>query len=487
MSKINLELVLLSFLCGVVGGAGYVWFSVVAIFGCWCWVFRVRERERGRVSRLVPWGRVSRLVPWGRVSWLSLIVCLLVFGGGWMRADYVYEERYDFVRSFVGEGQVMVSGEVVNDPVMFESASFVTIWDSERGGKVRMKVARYPEYWRGQVMMAKGRVEVDERSFESGTVFIDRSAVEAVHDPDGALGVIFGARRTVVEQMQRLFPGSVGGFLVGIIAGGTRGLSREVSQDVRATGLTHIVAVSGYNVALVLQVLMFVLVAAGVARRHKLIPMTGFLVIFVLFVGASASAVRAALMGFLTVFALVSGRKRGLFLAILWSGFFMVLYDPTVLLEDRGFQLSFLATIGVSYLAPLLYTGKNPIFLAFFSTLAVYLCTLPVLFSFEQFSLIGLVTNIVFVPFIPYFMILGVLVFSLSWLYFPLAALIGRLGSIVIDLYFQGIHLFAHLPFAVIQVPPMSGVMIAVYYAFLLEIWHRLGALREHHQLRREP
>ncbi len=459
MSKIHLELVLLSFLCGVVGGAGHAWFSVIAVFGCGYWVFRESPRETLARAR----GE--------RVSWLSFVVCLVLFGGGWMRADYVYEERQDFVRSFVGEGQVVVSGEIVNDPVMRETASFVTIWDDARGGEVRMKVARYPEYWRGQLMIAKGRVVVDEQSFETGSVFIDRPVVVAVRDPDGVLGVIFDARKAVVEQMQRLFPGSVGGFLVGIIAGGTRGLSREVSQDVRATGLTHIVAVSGYNVALVLQVLMFVMTWARVSRRHKLIPMTIFLVIFVLFVGASASAVRAALMGFLTVFALVSGRKRGLFLAILWSGFFMVLYDPTVLLEDRGFQLSFLATIGVSYVAPLLYTGKNFIFLAFFSTLAVYLCTLPVLFSFEQFSLIGLVTNIVFVPFIPFFMILGVSVFFMSWIFFPLAALIGRLGSILIDLYFQGIHLFAHLPFAVVQVPSMSGLVAVAYYAVLITCW----------------
>lgn len=470
-----LELYLLAFLSGItwcsLGGVVGVW-VLVSIAGWYAW-----WRLRGRVV--------------GRRTWCTMAcLCLLFFSAGYFRLYFAEKERHDFSQLLRGmHGDISLSGVLDADPVMREQGSLVTMEVENlmsggvslaRHGMVRLELPRYPEYWRGQKMIVKGRVEWSDVS----RIWVMRRAlVVKADDPEGLSGWVLGLRQHLVAQMVKLFPGSAGGFLLGIIAGGGRGVSQSVLDDVRATGLTHVIAVSGYNVTLVLGLVLSVF--AWVPRRWKVVPMGGVLLVFLLLVGMSASALRAALMGFLMVYALSAGRKRDLLLALLWSAIGMLLWRPFMLVEDRGFQLSFLATIGVCYLAPEVVArakGRAPSWMQhfilepFLTTLAVYLVTVPVLFSFQQFSLIGLVTNVVFVPFIPVFMVLAVGALIVSLIFWPLGFFVGRLGTVVVDGYFFALHGFAVLPFSNIEVPPMSSWVVIVYFNLLVVVYAKLRA-----------
>ncbi len=459
-----LEVFLLAFLSGIIGGSfGWITGGIVVVSSyCFFWY-----RSRRRLTWLV-----------------ALIICSMVLLG-YGRLYVAQQGRESFSRFLVSSGEIgqvpmTFSGVIDSDPAETEKGSMAYV--NVGMGVIRVGLPRYPLLWRGQLVTVRGKVALAR----DGTTWAMPEAIAVrVEDPHGITGFVFHARREVITRMGKLFPGSSGGFLVGVLAGGSRGMSRSVIDDVRATGLTHVIAVSGYNVTIVLSLIIGAF--AYLPRRWKALPVGVFLVLFVLFVGLSASALRAAIMGFLSVYALAVGRKRGLFLALLWSAIFMLLWKPFMLVEDRGFQLSFLATIGVCYIAPIM-TSRIPsafspwirefLLEPFLMTFAVYLATLPVLFSFEQFSLIGLVTNIIFVPFIPYCMILASLVLTLSFIYFPFALFLGHLGTILIDVYFFLIHQFAILPFSNIQVPQMARSFVMSYYHILCATVFRMTASR---------
>ena len=481
-----LELYLLAFLSGILWcslGSAMGGSVIVSVSGWYVWLC-----FRGRALR-------------GRRWCVLACVVLVFFSCGYIRLYIAEKERSEFSEILRAvTGSVMLVGVLDGDPSVREQGSLVTMEVEKivsgevslmRHGMVRVELPRYPTYWRGQVMTVFGSVEWAEMS---GMWMMRRAQVRSVKDPSGLSGAMLLVRQRLVAQMVRLFPGSAGGFLLGVIAGGSLGVSQGILADVRATGLTHVIAVSGYNVTLVLGLAMHMF--AWVPRKWKLVPMGSVLLIFLLLVGMSASALRAALMGFLMVYALSVGRKRDLLLALLWSAIGMLAWRPFMLVEDRGFQLSFLATVGVCYLAPevvqrvssvasikrMMDAGpvgswvKNLILEPFFTTFAVYLVTVPVLFSFQQFSLIGLVTNVVFVPFIPFFMVLAVGVLMVGLVFWPLGFFLGRLGTLVVDSYFFVLHGFAVLPFSNIQVPPMTGWVVVMYFNFLMVVYVKLRA-----------
>lgn len=485
----HIELYLLAFLSGIIWFSLSTFLGVLVLISGFVWYFL-----------MMPAAKRGRMYAYRLHAWCVMVcICCMFFAAGYIRIFYAERGRSEFSQILRGvTGQVTLSGVLDGDPIVREQGSVVTMEvetlmvgevSLARSGMVRLELPRYPEYWRGQLLVVVGRVEWSE-VMRMWTM--RRGQVHSVEHPGGLSGMVLSVRQRLIERMGQLFPGSAGGFLLGILAGGGRGVSRDVLDDVRATGLTHVIAVSGYNVTLVLGLVMGVF--AWVPRKWKVLPIAGALLIFVLLVGMSASAVRAALMGFLMVYALSAGRKRELLLALLWSAIAMVLWRPFMLMEDRGFQLSFLATIGVCYLAPEILERVNHsrfvvrmverwglwlktlLFEPFFTTFAVYLVTVPVLFSFQQFSLIGLVTNVIFVPFIPMFMLLAVVGLIVSIVFWPLGFFVGRLGALVVDWYFLALHGFAVLSFSNIEVPPMSNWVVILYFNMLVWLYTKMRA-----------
>lgn len=409
-------------------------------------------------------------------GWRMIFAVLIFFSIGFFRSAQV-EWHIDFFLNLVVFEQEMssfpleFSGVVHDDPVRISGFQKVKLEVSlhDIDGELLLMLPLYPEVWRGQVLTVRGDVTVKDL-YGRREIAMLKPQVLNIHDGDGFFARIAFLRRFFVLRMQRLFPESVGGFLVGILAGGSRGLSPELVIDFRRTGLTHILAVSGSNVTILLQFLSVVF--AFISRQYKFFVLGFCVLLFVVFVGFEPSAVRAGWMGFLGLLALSFGRVKHLSLMLLWSAFFMLILDPSLLLHDRGFQLSFLATIGVSYVTPLVVIGFVKLRISILEpmggTIAVYILTFPIMASFGAFPAVGIFTNLIFVTIIPLAMLLGAGLFTLSVISFSLSYFFARIASVFLDLYFKAIHLFSSLPFAVWQTPPMSKYVAVCYYAMLL-------------------
>ncbi|MEK7523980.1 MAG: ComEC/Rec2 family competence protein [Patescibacteria group bacterium] len=252
-----------------------------------------------------------------------------------------------------------------------------------------------------------------------------------------------------IGRLNAVFPEPASSFAAGILFGSRSSLPKNIVNDFKQTGLTHILALSGYNIVILITFIESLL--SFLNRRWRNIFALIFIFVFTLLVGAGASVVRAAIMGSLGLFARIFGRPSAGLRALFITGYIMILFDPFLLLYDIGFQLSFGATAGI-----LLFTNplkKRLAFLpnwlgmrdSFTTTTAAQAFTLPlIIFYFQGFSIVTPAANLVVLPFMPILMLGSFL-----------ALLIGKIPAaptlLIFDAVLAVIHFFASLPFSFVS------------------------------------
>lgn len=221
-------------------------------------------------------------------------------------------------------------------------------------------------------------------------------------------------RRKFSAGMQTALPEPEASFGLGLLVGQRNTLPADVSQALLMVGLTHIIAVSGYNLTVLLEAAKRLF--GG--RSKVLYTLLSLLLIagFLLVAGTSASIVRAAVISIIGLTAWYFGRTVRPLLLILLAASLTAWANPVYLWADISWYLSFLAFFGVLVVAPqlsaLLYRHKQPPLLMqiVIESLCAELMTIPfVLYIFGQVSLIGLVANMLVVALIPLAMLLGLL------------------------------------------------------------------------------
>ena len=247
--------------------------------------------------------------------------------------------------------------------------------------------------------------------------YLERQGIGAIARPfavevigrEGGVGPAVGALRgMLLEGLNRLVPEPEAALGAGILLGVRGSIDPDLNDAFARAGLTHVVAISGWNIAIVTAIVM------GLLRPLERRPggrwtVTGIAVAlvagYVLLTGASPSVVRAALMAGCLLAAKLGGSRTHAASALGLAAMLMLLAAPSVL-WDVGFQLSLLATAGlvwfgaavesrVRWLPPLV---REPIAL----TLAAQLTTLPIiLVNFERLSLVAPIANVLVVPFVP--------------------------------------------------------------------------------------
>ena len=346
--------------------------------------------------------------------------------GGWRQAatDPSVTDPSASVASLVG-GEHRVVGTVVDDPRPRADRIQVVLADviepeSQRAFTDRLLV------WmpRGLDVRAGSRLEVGARielaeDFDGfayreylarqGIGAIARARTTEVHPPPGGLGSVIGAvRRTLLDAMNELVPEPEAALGAGILLGVRSSIAPEINDAFATAGLTHVVAISGWNIAIVAALVLALVRPLGRLRGGRwTTALTAAAVVgaYVLLTGASPSVVRAALMaGAMLVGRLGGSRAHGTS-ALGLAALVMLLSAPAVL-WDVGFQLSLLATAGLIWFGPSIEGGlgrwpgwlREPVAL----TLAAQLTTLPViLVNFERLSLVAPISNVLVVPLVP--------------------------------------------------------------------------------------
>jgi len=225
--------------------------------------------------------------------------------------------------------------------------------------------------------------------------------------------ILVGVRDSIVEKIFIALPEPHGSLLAGILLGNRVRLDRELLEVFRLVGLSHIIAVSGYNLTImtanirsVLKPIFGIKVTLAVASLAVLS--------FVLLSGAPASIIRAAVMAAILLVGEYLGRPQRSLGALTLAAGVIVLFQPKIIF-DIGFQLSLAATYGLIRLAPVITYGlgkfrlPNWLKLVLGETLAATIMTAPLIIAvFERLAIISPIANIFVVPLIPLLMAVGI-------------------------------------------------------------------------------
>jgi len=345
----------------------------------------------------------------------------------------------------IPEGNITFIGKVVAEPDIRQTHTKLTIAETtitkakprSIKGMILVTAAKYPEYQYGDKLKITGELKTPQvfKGFNYKNYLLKDGIYSVMYYPQiellgqskrGFASVIYGGVLKIKDRFREVINQNLSppqsSILAAILLGDKRQISDEWKEKLNYAGVRHLTAVSGMHVAILTAILMSVLIALGFWRQQAFYFTIVLIVLFIIMTGLQPSAVRAGIMGGLFLFAHYFGRGNLSDRAVVFAASFMLAQNPLLLKLDVGFQLSFLAMMGIIYFLPYLqrYFGK---ILAM--TLSAQIFTLPVLiYNFGYLSLAAPLSNILIVPLLPFlmglgflFVILGAVLQPLGWLF----------------------------------------------------------------------
>ena len=425
---------------------------------------------------------------------VALGACAMIIGA-WRGSSGALPSGSDSLLAAIGTGEHELSGLLADEPRPREDR-FQLLLDAVAAdgrplrGRLLAWVPRTLDLVPGDRVALHGAVEAPPRieGFDY-PAYLARQGIGAVvrsfevartgHPGSGVTDGLAGLRHLLAAGLDDMVPEPEAAFGVGILLGIRTGIDPALGDAFARAGLTHVVAISGWNIAIVTAL------AAAALRPLRRRPggrwsesaaIAAVVASYVVLVGASASVVRAALMAGALLVARLGGSRGHAVSALAFAVLLMLVAAPA-LLWDVGFQLSALATAGLlafaepvdARLGGLPRVVREPIAL----TVSAQLATLPVILaSFERLSLVAPLANVLVVPLVP-------LVMATCAVAAPVGALLAPLGpSGPVDLVtwlvggptwlgLRGLTLVGEtagtLPFASVQVQPPPWLPLVWY------------------------
>lgn len=436
------------------------------------------------------------LYPAERTRIIVIGFLAIAFAGGALRFLFSSSAAPPALGASVGE-RITLEGIIDDDPVRRSQSQEFIIRNSKRT-EVKVIVRPFPEYHYGDRVRAVGKLERAYNNREFRMAFPEISVLASA-EGSPVYRALFYIKRQFSDALRRHLPEPEGSFLTGLLLGERQSFPPSLKEDLQRTGTTHIVALSGYNITILAEALHrifgFLWLPGGMAWW---LSVAGILA-FTLLTGAAASVVRAAIMGILVLLAHRSGRAYHMRNALALAAAFMLVHDPTILRFDIGFQLSFLATLGLLYVAPIfdrwferikiraflagrdihmlrerrdtMFRSSPPWLLrnVFIATLAAQAAVFPLLiFYFGELSLISPLANLAVLPLIPYTMFSGFLTGGLGLIADGLGRSVAPFSQLLLSYELGSIGWFSRLPAASITIRGLGPAMLMAMYAALI-------------------
>lgn len=359
---------------------------------------------------------------------------------GFWRFDAAWFETQNNDLAKLNGQTAEISGRIANDPVLSDSSQQIVLQPNGFAGKILVIAQRYPEYRYGDEIKFKAGLEppqafngFDYKNYlaKDGIYLTARyPEIELIGTGEGDLffsGLLW-IKHKLKEGVSRALPAPQNSLLVAILLGDQSGLNgcsakeleadpdcTKIKEKLNIAGLRHLAAVSGTHITIMAGIIAPFLIWLGWWRQKARWAALIFIWLFVAMIGLPASAVRAGIMGSLMILAQIIGRPGDILRLIAIAAAFMVWQNPLALRFDIGFQLSFLAVLGMCFLvrpiqAKLKFIPEKPEFLrsALAITLAAQIFTLPLLvYNFGYVSPYGLIANVLAEPIVPFVTIYG--------------------------------------------------------------------------------
>ncbi|MBG0788159.1 MAG: ComEC family competence protein, partial [Anaerolineaceae bacterium] len=453
--------------------------------------------------RLRLWLGAERRLPTG----LLVAVALL---GGWRMAAVLPTCTPQDLAYYNGRGTVQLTGVVVDAPDPRDTSINLTVAVEELRpldaaptqvmplavtGKVLLQVPPGEDWGYGDRLQITGELQVpyDNADF-SYQDYLSRKGIHSLmaYASVSRIGsgggspiraALFRVREKGYAALHTLFSAPESDLLAGILLGRDQGLSPQLEEAFQRTGTTHIIAISGFNIAILAGLFTGIttrLLGQKWGAIAALLGISGYTIL----VGADAAVVRAAIMGAAGVFGGMFGRRQNGLNSLGMASLAMMLHDPNIP-WDVGFQLSIAATLGlVLYAQPIeewflgVLKGKladekaerliGPISEFFLFTIIAQVMTLPIMaYHFGGISWIALIANPLILPVQSLVMILGGLAMLGGMLLPGLGRLLAVVAAPFVTYTIKVVTLLARLPGGDLTLPKFNGLWLVLFYGLL--------------------
>lgn len=418
---------------------------------------------------------------------------IFVFCLGAMYFHYFDKKVPTSLEALVGSS-VDLSGVIIDEPDKRENNQKLTIKIDEKYEQVKTKIlATVPlerEYKYGDKVDISGILEKpenftthQEKNFDyinylrKDKIFylMNYPYVDVVESGGGNIikRHLFSFKKKFLDKIDFAVSKPESLLLGGLILGERASFSAELRQEFIDTGTIHIVALSGYNVTIIAEwiIKIFAFLPLGLAFSFGILG----ILLFVIMAGGMPTAVRAGTMAVLALVARATSRDYDVGRGLVLAGVLMILSNPFVLAYDVSFQLSFVATIAVIYLAPrwekyfMWVTKRFNLRDVLSVTFSAYVFVLPfILYKMGNLSLTALPANILVLPFIPITMFFGFMTgfFGLFWSYLSLP--FGYIAYLLLHYELSVIHFLANLSFSAFVVPDFPLFLVLIFYIYFI-------------------
>ena len=445
MHKSTIYLAIIAFAIGIAWqsifeqSVTFVAFLFVLSFIIWLFLYKV--------------GHKSRLI----------IFLLTMFALGSLRMYITQSIDYRQASSLSNNADTYIEfkGPIVSEPDKREYYTAITV-ESE-GSKVLIKAGAHTDLQYGDIVRVNGKLEKIQNFIgDTGREFnyvdylakddiyyqVKRAKVDVLsHKRNrGVRYWLFNIKSKYLQTLSSYIPEPESALAGGITVGSKNSLGKELLEDFRKTGVVHIVVLSGFNVAIIVIFLTYIFSFAGLKLGRALSAIG--IILFAMLTGGGATVVRASTMGLLALLALTVRRKYAVLRALFIVGLFMLLYNPKILLSDISFQLSFVATMGMILIMPIVerYLVALPNTLKFreivSATVATQIAVSPLLLYYMgELSVVALVANVLVLPLV-----------TIAMLMVFLTGLIGLFSNVIV------------LPFAYVAYALLHSIVKIVEY-----------------------
>lgn len=388
-------------------------------------------------------------------------------------------------------GMVSQEPDMGQDKMRLEVDDLQLMIDNEKtsvSGRILVTTNLYPKYNYGDQIKIKGKM-ISPPVFEDFNYkdYLSKEGIYSViywpeiektgqNKGNYLLIKIFSLKERMRKSIYRNLSSPQSFFLEGIVLGDDGRMSESLKEKFNITSLRHITAVSGMHITILSAILMQILIGIGFWRSQSFYLTMILLILFVVMVGLPSSAVRAGIMGGFFLFAQKIGRKNSASRTVVFAATAILAVNPLLLKLDVGFQLSFLAVMGIIYLNPVFSSWLKKIpDKQFFNlrsiismTLAAQVFTLPILvYNFGRVSLIALPANILVLPLISFLTGLGFLVGLTGIIFQPLARILSWLCWLLLTYILKIIDWFSSLSFSSITTENVHWLWLVLFYLIL--------------------
>ncbi|MBI4408017.1 MAG: ComEC/Rec2 family competence protein [Candidatus Kerfeldbacteria bacterium] len=399
----------------------------------------------------------------GWLRWLILpwlVSCGLV--GLWRYDSYTTITTYQ-------DGEHLTATVMVDRlPLLHDDQQRLVVVTND-GQRLQLDTATYPAYQYGDVLQLDCTIrlpgQIEEFAYDK---YLARYHIQALCDyptlqlvdtdhGNGWIRTMYWIRNTLKQQVENLWPEPVAALLLGVLIGEQDTIPESIYTAFQRAGVVHILVVSGMHVLILVKVL---------TRATKTVPRFGQLLIiitaltaFCVLTGFSATVIRATVMGSIPLLGKFIGRPHRIYLTLTWAAGLVTLVNPYILVHDVGFQLSFLATLGLVYVTPWIkpLTGWLPesfeLRSTITTTLAATTTTAPwIAYIFGTWSNVALLANVIVIPISNLMLLAGAMITALSWLLPEIAQSLAQLLGAAVALMLWYVQWCAQLPHAYVQI-----------------------------------